>query len=232
LITIETDIGPLQYHALEKDTVGVTKTMLATHTWAPPESQFVRDHFHGGTFVDVGAHVGWFTVLAAQLGANLVVAVEPAPANVELLRKNVQAYGTVRVVAAAAWDCYQRLPLHLSASNTGDNRCYGEPDFPGASDTVEAYATTLDSLVVEADFVKIDTQGSDHRVIRGMKRLILECRPTIMMEFSPYHIRAAGDDPREVYARICDLGYTVETLPEGREVTFDGYDDCTLTLTP
>ena len=76
--------------------------------------------------LDVGANVGYMTALAARMAGSegLVVAVEPEPANVALLRANLWLNGleNVRVLPIAAWSARDMLPLRLNADNRGDHR--------------------------------------------------------------------------------------------------------------
>jgi hypothetical protein len=62
--------------------------------------------------------------------------------------------------------------------------------------------------------VVIDAQGFDHRIIEGMRRVIGESHPRLLIEFWPVGIVNAGDDPDEVLERYRQLGYGLMMLPD------------------
>ena len=117
VVTAETDVGPLLLHAADEV---MTPIIVSSHAWEPGEAAWLRGVLRGGqTVLDVGANVGYFTLLAAQTigAAGTVVAVEPDAANLRLLRANVWRGGcdNVRIVAAAASDERGLLALRRNA---------------------------------------------------------------------------------------------------------------------
>jgi FkbM family methyltransferase len=210
---VPTDVGPLRLPAWDR----VVLPWLRTYgRWEEHESRLLDALLPpGGGFVDIGAHVGYFTIRALRaVGASgAVCAVEPwAPAR-ELLEANVAANvpaGVVRaalaVLPAAAWDAGGPLRLALSAAgNSGDNRV----DDRGA---VEVTGLRLDAVPELAharriDVVKSDAQGRDHRALAGAARLLAAHRPHVLCEFDPAAIADAGDDPAGVLRRYRSWGY-------------------------
>lgn len=169
----------------------------------------------GMTFLDVGAHVGYMTILGARAvgSTGRVIAVEAAPANAALLRANLAANGirNVEVIAAAASDRDGRVVLSQSPWNTGDNRAYWVEGMA----LVEAPAVRLDGVVdpsVRVDVVKVDIQGTDHRAIRGMQALLARSRPVVLAEFWPHGIVEGGDDPATVLSLYAAMGFDVRLL--------------------
>ena len=184
--------------------------------WEAEESDLLRALLRpGATFVDVGACVGYMTLLGAKAvgPAGRVVAVEPSPANVALLRANVAANGATNVefLAAAASEHSGSIGLSLSPWNTGDNRAYPVPEM----ERVEVAAVRLDDVLrhlERVDVVKVDTQGTDHRAIRGLAATLARCRPVLVVEFWPLGISESGDDPLAVLEEYAALGYEVRVL--------------------
>ena len=142
-------------------------------------------------FVDVGAHVGhWAVRLAGQ--ARKVIAVEPDPATCAVLRENIalNGLGNVTVVEAAAWDSGEMLRLEdpLGRERSGTNRTL--PDDAG---TVRG--RRLDDILAgedEISLVKIDTEGADLHVLRGLRRTLARCQPAMIVErhdFLGYYAR-------------------------------------------
>jgi FkbM family methyltransferase len=151
------------------------------------------------TALDVGAHVGYFTLLLARLvgSQGRVVAVEADPANHALLCENVIRNGAtnVRVVHAAAAAVSGTATLSVCEDNTGDHRAYS---WNSGRRTLTVPALALDELdppFESLDIVKLDVQGTEHRVLAGLAETLRRCRPTVVAEFWPEGIRDLGDDP-------------------------------------
>ncbi len=153
----------------------------------------------GDVVLDCGAHIGGFTRLAVQAGARIVVSVEPEPANLAALRRNLGSElesGRVRLVARGVWDTVGKLTLHRSYD--GDSHSViVTPKGPG---DVVIDVTTLDSLSDElrlprVDFIKMDIEGSERNALRGAAKLINRWKPRLAI--SSYHLQG---DP----AIICE----------------------------
>ncbi|MFI7674798.1 FkbM family methyltransferase [Actinophytocola sp. NPDC049390] len=209
--TVLTDVGPLRLPA--EDTV-VLPWLRRYGTWERDESLLVDLLLpRGGVFVDIGAHVGYFTVRALRHvgAAGTVVAIEPWQRVRDLLELNVAANvpaevaAALTVVPAAAWDGDGPLRLALADDgNSGDNRV----DAAGA---VEITGVRIDGLSVLADrridVVKCDAQGRDHVALAGMTGLFGARKPHVLVEFWPAAITEAGGDPAEVLDGYRGLGY-------------------------
>jgi FkbM family methyltransferase len=209
--TVVTDVGPLRLPA--EDTV-VLPWMDHYGTWERDESRLVDVLLpRGGVFVDIGAHVGYFTVRALRVvgAAGTVVAVEPWQRVRELLELNVAANvpadvaAALTVVPAAAWDTDGPLRLALADDgNSGDNRV--APD-----GGVEITGVRLDGVPALAgrrvDVVKCDAQGRDHLALAGMRGLFETHRPHVLVEFWPAATTDAGGDPAEVLDGYRACGY-------------------------
>lgn len=212
-VQVDTDVGPLLLQAHDQ-----LMTMLLPQQggrWEVAECDQLRVWLRPGmTFLDIGAHVGYMTLMgAAAVGpAGAVISVEPSPANAALLRANVAANGAahVEVVEAAASDRSGRLELFLSPWNTGDNRAYPVPEM----ERVEVPAVRLDDVLGgrRVDAVKVDTQGTDHRALRGLEATLARWRPPLVVEFWPLGICESGDDPRAALAQYAAMGYEVRVL--------------------
>jgi FkbM family methyltransferase len=170
--------------------------------------------------LDVGANVGYMTALAARAAGSegLVIAVEPAPDNLALLRANVwlNRLENVRVLPIAAWSRRDLLPLRFNPDNRGDDQvgASGAPD-PASARLVPA--APLDDLLggLSVDVVKVDTQGSDHEVIEGLSAT-LDASPeaVILAEFWLDGLAERGIDPRHVLRGYRGKGLSIALLRE------------------
>jgi FkbM family methyltransferase len=196
---------------------GVFLPWLAYHrSWETDEADLMAELAGAGTFLDIGAHVGYHTLRLLRRCQELprVVAVEANPANVELLRRNVavnlpaEIVGRVTVLPVAAWDTEGTVRLvHVESDNSGDHRVLPA----GATAGVEVPAVRLDRVPEVAGdpvgLVKVDLQGRDHRALAGLVEVLRRDRPHVVCEFCPGAIIELGDDPADVLAGYRELGY-------------------------
>lgn len=147
----------------------------------------------GMTVVDIGANFGYFTLLFGELVGpkGHVVAVEPSPQAVPLLRRTVELNGhsgRTRVIASALSSVGHAQGLLYLPDGEPKNACLvNERDIPGGV-TVEVPITSVDELARDLppiDLVKIDAEGGELGIISGMATLIARDRPSIVLEFNP-----------------------------------------------
>jgi FkbM family methyltransferase len=165
----------------------------------------------GNTVVDVGANVGYYTMIgAAGVGfEGRVHAVEADPNTFELLEKNidVNGYGSiVRAHQCAASDARGELTLYQFRNHHGSNNVFAE----GGADPrivagVKVPAIPLDELIPgPVDVMKIDAEGSEPLIFEGMRKLLERSpRIQILMEFAPQMIERTLP-PLEFLKRIRD----------------------------
>jgi len=167
----------------------------------------------GDVMIDVGANIGWHTVLAAEkVGAKgHVYAYEPDPTNFTLLTDNCagNALSWVDCIEAAVGDRNGEDLLRLSLTNFGDHRLYEVVDEtrPNSRVQVVRLDDALGDRLDRLHLVKIDTQGYEPKVLRGMWAIAERWRPAIVMEFWPHGITASGESVYEVLAFIERFAY-------------------------
>lgn len=212
-VRLETRVGSLLVSSHDR----VMLPMLRDEEWWEDEEceQLEALLRPGMTFVDIGAHVGFMSLLGARAVGpeGRVLAVEPSPANFDLLRVNLATNGMSHVTAveAAALDRTASANLSLSPFNTGDHRAYPMP----SAATVAVVGLALDDVIppdTKIDVVKVDAQGTDHLAIRGMQATLRRSRSVLLVEYWPPGIEELGDDPLEVLGEYRDLGFDVRLL--------------------
>jgi FkbM family methyltransferase len=163
----------------------------------------------GSTFVDVGANVGYFTLLASTLGAR-VVAYEPTPSVFARLRENVDLNGfqQAQLVNAAVMDKPGTLSLHLSGEDPEANSLFGD-----GPQSVRVPAVSLDEDLAargieHVDLLKIDAEGAEAFVLDGATRLLSSPNPpAILVEVNAFTLRSAGLQPSDILSRLESHGY-------------------------
>lgn len=212
-VVVETDVGPLLVS--EHDRV-VHHVLRDTGVWEKEESDALRDMLAPGmTFVDIGAHVGYMSLLAARAvgPTGRGIAFEPAPGNFELLQANLARHRAAGVVAipAAAWKETGPVTFSLDEFNTGDHRAYAR----AGAETFAVQGYAVDDVIPDdftVDVVKVDAQGTDHLALQGMARTLARCRPVLLVEYWPPGITELGDDPLAVLAQYRDMGFSITVL--------------------
>ncbi len=164
------------------------------------------------TFVDCGANLGLWTVVAAARVGNTghVYAFEPNPATRCKLTRNVQEsrLENVTIVPAAVGD---RTSTVLLKCETAHNISRVVTEEAGA---IKVPLVTLDSQLNgrQVHGRKIDVEGFELQVLQGAPRLLSECRPWLVVEFNTIlaATKILGDWP--VHRFLTDLGYVARTL--------------------
>lgn len=150
----------------------------------------------GMTALDIGAHVGFYTLLLARLVApgGRVVAVEPAPENLDLLRRNLSPGAPVPIevlpVAAGAEDCDRALRL----SDSSDTHSFFQHPLVGHTQAVLVPQRRLDHLIpAPPDVVKVDVEGAELEALEGLEGVMTRDSPrAILVEVNPACLAAAG----------------------------------------
>jgi FkbM family methyltransferase len=212
---VATDVGDLLIAASDE---AILPQLRSEGSWEPSEAAAIRRHLGPGMVaLDLGAHVGYRTVLMADVvgPAGRVIAIEAAPSNFMLLTANLRRRGLRNVLALniAAGDQEQEMSLAISPNNTGDNRLAPADD----GHSVRVHVLPLDTLVpadLRVDLVKCDVQGYDQRALRGLEQTLRRWHPVVVVEFCPADIQGAGDSPVEVLAFYRSLGYRVDVVGE------------------
>ncbi|MDX1984472.1 MAG: FkbM family methyltransferase [Bryobacteraceae bacterium] len=170
----------------------------------------------GDVVLDCGANVGVYTRASLKAGAKLVVAIEPAPENIECLRRNfaneIEA-GRVIVYPKGVWDKDDMLELHVDPHNSAADSFVIERQ--GSHSVNKVPLTTIDKLVEElklerVDYIKMDIEGAETRALNGGRSTIARFHPR--MALSTYH---QADHPITVPAAVLEAwsGYQRDCGP-------------------
>lgn len=203
----------------------IGRAIRQDRTYEPHVSERLRTLVRpGDTVVDVGANVGWFTLLAARLAGEggTVHAVEANARNTNLLRRSVQANGfdgVVHIHPVAASDAVGTMILAPQAGSNGivDDDAWYAAQFDGQL----VHAVRLDDLLAgldRFDVLKIDIEGGEMRALRGFAELLGRFRPQVLAEYSPALLRQVSRvEPAELLAFWDDLGYDATVLLPGED---------------
>lgn len=199
---------------LNPDDEGLTPAIVNHGIWEPNETYwFTRSVKAGNTVLDIGANVGYYTLLGAALVGEegVVYAFEPDPVSFRLLEQNVRLNGLQNVVLEqkAVSNEPGSIRLYLAEENKGDHRIF---ETEGRRESIEVEAVSLDEYFRghegSIDFVKIDTQGAEAVIIQGMSELIRDNDGMLMaVEFWPYGLSEFGFDAAELLEVLRSFGF-------------------------
>lgn len=206
---VATDVGELWISTRDQ----VMRHYLRSRgAWEEEEAKLLRSLIHPGCrFLDVGANIGYFSLLAAQCGAGSVDSVEPHPDLLPVLRFNLWTNRVGASVWPVALDTARRgLPLSSAVNNMGDTRV--EHAREGAAYPLIVPALPGDELFSGRafDVIKVDVQGWEVDVLTGLQA-VLRASPqvSIVAEFWPTAIRGRGLEPLDVLGSYRSLGLDV-----------------------
>jgi len=176
----------------------------------------------GATFVDIGAHVGYYSVLASLLvGAQgHVVSFEPTPRTRRELFANTAGLGNVQVVPMAAWDATERLTLQdfgwrqSSFNSVVAARVDGNRRFESIEVEAVAVDDWLEGHGLVPAFIKIDAESAEQRVLRGLRRTIEQHHPILSLEIGDYDLPGVPTSA-ELIRSIIEQGYDAFEYRDG-----------------
>lgn len=210
---------------VERDPMGFDLWETPHGSWWIPEgsadsapimlAQQVVDHYGNGkdtvqagdVVLDGGAHVGFWVKEALERGARIVVAIEPAPSNVECLRRNFPeeiAEGRVVIYPRGIWDVHDELPLWEDPQNSGADGFI----LKGANFETRHVIplVPIDALVEELsleriDVIKMDIKGAVERALRGARQTLQRYHPKLIIAADEQE----ADEPKSIVALVDQL---------------------------
>jgi FkbM family methyltransferase len=147
----------------------------------------------GMVFIDIGANIGYFAMLAAALvgPGGKVYAFEPNPDNCKMIEMSREANGfeNIKLYQNAVAEAKQRFNLDVGGTNSNGRIIDFSPDaVAGQATPILVEAVVLDETLPDlerVDVVKLDIEGAEPRAWQGMQNIINKFRPVLVFEFSP-----------------------------------------------
>lgn len=212
------------------------------------ESNFIKNNLKpGGIFIDIGANIGFYTVLAAKIVGETgkVIAFEPDPKNIEILKKNIaeNKLNNVVIEQKAVGERNGVISLYQSEHNAGDHCTYDRQDRirvlkeknkinpKGVYDQhsqkdprkkIEVEMVSLDDYFLKNSitptFLKIDIQGFEYPAMKGMEDTLKKIpHLTVTSEFWPAGIEMTQNNPKEYLELFTKHGYKIHLIEKGKK---------------
>lgn len=196
------------------------------NSWEPSETEYFISKLHEGDVVlDIGANVGWFSLVAAKyIGAKgKVHAFEPRPDTGRALARTIADNALGNVIKFWPYALTDRagtveLAWAPNSDNPGGSHLVGKSRPVGAA-SASVQAAPLDELLpdVAPDVVKMDIEGAEPLAIRGMVKALSRSRPPILSELHTGQLKQVSNtSPREYIELLSSLGYACYLLENGR----------------
>ncbi len=182
-----------------------------------PEQAFFWLYLRSGDiFIDCGAHLGLYSIIASKATNHegIIVSVEANSNTADHLEFNLQTNGVAnfKIVCAAVWD--SPTTIRFLDGEQGD-AAYDHVAFDNGKEGKLVQTTTLSMLVESLSFdqvalVKIDVEGAEPEALRGAKEVIEKgLLPVLMIEFTENNLTRRGLDTGTLYRSVEELGYTL-----------------------
>ena len=181
----------------------------------------------GGTFLDLGANLGLFSIDLATNSKVSVIAFEPNQVTATLLRKSVtlnNLENSIHIKEVAVADQNGRLEFKDNSENAGDSALLqeGNKKKAGSIYTVDVIALD-DDVEIQSKLakmppikaIKIDIQGAEVKALKGMQNTIKTNRPALLIEVSEGSLHEFSTTKQELLSLLDDYGYFVAERMDG-----------------
>jgi FkbM family methyltransferase len=173
----------------------------------------------GATVLDIGANVGYFSLVAArQVGAQgRVYAFEPGPDNFALLLRNIEINKLANITAVPKAVSNESKTTTLTLAELPDQHSLFAPPTVAATGTIPIQCVAVDDFLAgqTVDVIKIDVEGNELRALDGMRQTVMKSTALVMfVEFNPASFRQAGVQPEDLISKLQGLGFELRVIEE------------------
>lgn len=187
----------------------------------------IREVGRESHFLDIGAHFGYFSLLASRLtgSCGLVYSFEPGRLTFDILRQNTAKHAEIKVFNSAVSASKGKLqfyefPISFSEYNTLDVSQFAEEAWFAKykPQKIEVEADTIDNITSDGtfqpDIIKIDVEGAEDQVIRGGQQYLQRHSPIVIMEY--LSVKRNNESHKKAVLNLLSLGYTPAIIiPDG-----------------
>jgi FkbM family methyltransferase len=187
----------------------VDGTLYYRRAYEPSTTRTIRKILKRGmTVLDIGANVGYFALLMANLVGDdgHVVAFEPTSYGFEKLRRNVSLnrFENITLENIGLSDQVERKKLWIN-SRFETSAVTSEEEEEIELQTLDVYFNKSD--IGSLDFVKVDVDGYEVKVIRGARNTLSKFQPQMIVEFGRATLKRRGETVEELLRELEQLGY-------------------------
>lgn len=206
---------------IDKEDDTISQQLVQNGKWEEFETEVFKNKVKKrDVVVDVGAHIGYYTLIASKkVGADgSVYAFEPDPRNFLFLEKNVKVNNLKNVILInkAVADKTGSAKLYINRTNTGDHSIF---NIGHNRKSINISTVSLNDyfrdIKQKINVIKLDVQGSEIYALKGARKLIeRNNRMVIITEFWPHAIRLGGASPLEYIRFLRQFKFRIELIDE------------------
>ena len=195
---------------------------LYTGEYEPFTMKLFRDSIESGmTVLDIGAHIGIYSLLAAaqMSSGGQVLAFEPDPRNLAFLEENVKINGftdLIRIVPKAVCETEKKALLYLSQHTGLNSLIHSSNPRPKA---LEIDAISMDSFldkIISIDVIKMDIEGAEIYALQGMQRTLERTNANLklFLELNPGSLQQAGCSVEAFFSKLREFKLEIQIIDE------------------
>ena len=197
---------------------GIHKELFLFGTREPESVRiFMNELSPGMTVLDIGANIGYYVLIEAQILENegTIYAVEPEPQNFENMKKNIEinSYDTyIKLYNLAISDKIGKAELEI-ANESNLHRLIPVEKLDGKYVIVDTI--TLDEFLMDkkVDYIRMDVEGGEILIINGMNNILNSSLPLkLFIEIHPRFIKEYGSDVEEMLEILSRAGFSLKYL--------------------
>ncbi len=200
---------------------GVDEVVHETGFWEPELSVLLKKYLPaGGTFIDVGANIGYHSLFAVTVVGKegMIMAFEPLPRLQDQFHRSIEAnsFRNILIEPVALSDTFGNATLSLVEENVGASSIKDVAEERAVGGSVVVQVATLDSYLDKfdrIDVIKIDIEGAEYEALLGAKAVLRKFKPVVILEFSPqiYEKDQVGKT-LDFYVYIKNMGYSLQII--------------------
>jgi FkbM family methyltransferase len=212
-IILDLSIG--KFCAPATDTSVFRTILKQSGSYEPHVTKEIKEHLKpGNIFVDIGANLGYFTLIASRLVGTegKVISFEPATETYNFCKKNIELnkLTNVELYKCGLWN--EKKTLMIS-----DSPQLGGNHISDKGDSIECIP--LDSLDLTPNMIKMDIEGAEPYALQGMVKTLKRYHPAIVLEINRQCLRTHfKKDAEDIWKLLTDLGYEITVIPSKQKV--------------
>jgi len=196
----------------------IGRSILLEKVWEPEVTRFISSRIKPDMIVlDIGADIGYYTLLFSKLVGpkGKVYSFEPIPKAKWYLDKNIKnnKLNNVRTFSFALFDRSGRMCLEdpfIKSKINLSKKILGKNDIMVETKIFDNWR--LKNVKEKTDLVKIDTEGSEMNILRGMKATLQKEHPAILVEVHPYQLKSFGFTARDLVQFLTTFAYKITPI--------------------
>ena len=213
---------------MDLEFVDQSATHIFFQHYETEEAETIASCVHSGmTVLDIGANIGYFTLLMAQrvMAAGTIYAFEPNPRMIAQLEKNIAlnkdlADGRIKIQDVALGDSEKETDFFVPVRGAEGVGGLKDTKRAPVDQTVRVRVSTLDTWVKSKnieriDFIKMDVEGGELDILRGAQNTLKIMRPTVLFEAVELNTAPYGYAVKDILDHISHYNYEIRPMPCG-----------------